>query len=308
MADIDTQILPLAQRQHGLFTVGQVVAGGATHRMVRYRVQPGQWARRSSTVLALAGAPVTYAQTVMAMCLHTDGTIGSHRCAAWFHRVPQLGAQVVEGTVRYGGTTRNPFGRLHRSVDLRGHDVQMVGLLPITSLPRTVADLFTVLRQQRAIWIAEGLLGGGRLTLDELDDVHAHYARQGRPATVSVRALLERLDEDPPLQSELECRTRELLVAAGVREPTRQVPLAGWVEHPAHVDFAYVDARLILEVDGRSWHSRTTEFELDRRRDNAAQLAGWVVLRFTWRQVTQDPDYVIATVRQALRHRTPTPA
>jgi Protein of unknown function (DUF559) len=135
----------------------------------------------------------------------------------------------------------------------------------------------------------------------ELAEVHERYARQGRPATVDVRQLLARLDEAPPPRSELEQRTRELLARAGLHPPDEQVPLPGWVSHTAHVDFAYVEARLIIEVDSRSWHSRYTEFELDRRRDNAAQLAGWIVLRFTWRQVTHDPDYVVGTLRTALR-------
>lgn len=301
MADLDLQIVPIAQRQHGLFTVGQVKAAGGTRRMLDYRVQTGTWARRSRVVLALRGAPPSFEQQVMAACLHSEGAVASHRAAAVLHGIPQVDAPQAEVTVPYG-QSRNPFARLHRSVDLLGDDIVTFGLIPATSLARTTADLFTCVRLARATWITEGLLGRGRLTIADLADVHGRFARQGRPGTVDLRELLAELDHQPPLRSELEQRTRALLVGAGLDEPSRQVPLPGWVDHPAHVDFAYPRFRVIIEVDGRSWHSRRTEFELDRRRDNAAQLAGWIVLRFTWRQVTGDPDYVVRTVTAALLH------
>ena len=53
-------------------------------------------------------------------------------------------------------------------------------------------------------------------------------------------------------------------------------------------DFVYQRQRVILELDGRRWHSRDQDFETDRERDNAAVLAGYRPLRFTWRQVTRE--------------------
>ena len=44
-------------------------------------------------------------------------------------------------------------------------------------------------------------------------------------------------------------------------------------------------------------------FESDRWRQNALVLEGWMVLRFTWTMITQDPDYVIETTRAALARR-----
>jgi hypothetical protein len=302
VADIDQQVSPLAQRQYGQFTANQVLAAGGTRHMIKHRLLTGMWERRSSVVLALNGTPPSLERELMAACLHTDAAIASHRAACHFHGIAQVGSPISEVTVPYG-TSRNPFAKVHRSVDLGSDDIVMFGMIPVTSLARTAADLFTCLRLTRAIWVVEGLLGRGRLTIADMADVHARYARQGRPGTVDLRELLARLDEAPPPMSELEQRTLALLKAAGLPAPDRQIPLPGWVDHPAHADFAYVDHCVIVEVDGRSWHSRTTEFELDRRRDNAAQLAGWVVLRFTWRQVTSDPDYVVATVTRAIRQR-----
>jgi hypothetical protein len=40
--------------------------------------------------------------------------------------------------------------------------------------------------------------------------------------------------------------------------------------------------------------------QADRATTNALQLAGWIVHRFTWTDLTRRPRHVAATVRQAL--------
>jgi very-short-patch-repair endonuclease len=62
--------------------------------------------------------------------------------------------------------------------------------------------------------------------------------------------------------------------------------------------------RLILEIDGWAPHADRASFEHDRVRRNALVLAGYVVLSFTWRQLEDDPAWVVASVQRALR-RTP---
>ena len=70
--------------------------------------------------------------------------------------------------------------------------------------------------------------------------------------------------------------------------------------HPETEVFRVLAGRYLFEVDGRRFHGPET-FEHDRRRDNAANLAGWNVLRFTWRMVVDTPDYVVASIREGLR-------
>lgn len=71
----------------------------------------------------------------------------------------------------------------------------------------------------------------------------------------------------------------------------------------ARCDFALPDLKLAIEVDGRTAHTGRAAFERDRRRQNALVLAGWTVLRFTWKQITTSPDEVLHTVTQAIASR-----
>jgi very-short-patch-repair endonuclease len=42
-------------------------------------------------------------------------------------------------------------------------------------------------------------------------------------------------------------------------------------------------------------------FRTDRFKGNALVGAGWTLLRFTWHDLTNRPEYVIAQIRAALR-------
>jgi very-short-patch-repair endonuclease len=65
-------------------------------------------------------------------------------------------------------------------------------------------------------------------------------------------------------------------------------------------DLAFPGCRLAVEVDGWAWHIDPDRFQRDRARQNALVLAGWTVLRFTWSDVTERPDRVVAQIRRAL--------
>jgi very-short-patch-repair endonuclease len=56
-------------------------------------------------------------------------------------------------------------------------------------------------------------------------------------------------------------------------------------------------------VDGRAYHSDRRAFERDRLRQNHLVLQGWLILRFTWEQITQRPQEVIAAVLAAVAQR-----
>ena len=66
------------------------------------------------------------------------------------------------------------------------------------------------------------------------------------------------------------------------------------------------EQRLVVECDGFAAHGTRRAFEHDRARDRALQVAGWRVVRITWRQLTDDAD-VIARQLAALLARPPSP-
>ena len=67
--------------------------------------------------------------------------------------------------------------------------------------------------------------------------------------------------------------------------------------HPHEVDFFFPAHRLVVETDGWRDHGTRVAFERDRAKDAALVAAGSVLLRFTKRQIADDPDTVAARVR-----------
>jgi very-short-patch-repair endonuclease len=87
----------------------------------------------------------------------------------------------------------------------------------------------------------------------------------------------------------------ELLRSAGVTGWQVGVPFQHW-----KIDIAFPGARLAVEIDGWAWHADVERFRADRRKGNALVRAGWTVLRFTWHDLTDRPDYVLAQIQAAL--------
>lgn len=76
---------------------------------------------------------------------------------------------------------------------------------------------------------------------------------------------------------------------------------------PYEVDFLWRDRALVVETDGFRHHSDRAAFESDRVRDADVQRFGFRVLRFTYRQVTEDLTSVVAALRDLLGERPLTP-
>jgi very-short-patch-repair endonuclease len=73
------------------------------------------------------------------------------------------------------------------------------------------------------------------------------------------------------------------------------VRLRGYV-----VDFLWREQRLVVETDGWAARRGREAFERDRARDLDLKLMGFEVVRFTYRQVTGQPQRVAAAIRRLL--------
>jgi very-short-patch-repair endonuclease len=65
-------------------------------------------------------------------------------------------------------------------------------------------------------------------------------------------------------------------------------------------DFCWPERKLVVEVDGHRFHGNRRAFELDRERDQRLTLAGYRVVRFTWRQIVREPEKARARLAELL--------
>jgi len=71
------------------------------------------------------------------------------------------------------------------------------------------------------------------------------------------------------------------------------------------VDCYFPTHRVVVETDGWETHRTRHAFESDRAKDAALTAAGYIVVRFTWRQLRHDPQTVADHLIAILRPRGP---
>ena len=197
------------------------------------------------------------------------------------------------------------------TLSVKGHGAR--SRAGVTVEQRRIAPAYVVTRRGlrltspalTAVDLAASALGGDiidrvlRLRAATLDEMwtawRAHPGRAGN----AVRAELLRDSRDVPWSAAERLQHRLLRAARIPGWKANQ-----WVSCDTagyYVDVLFRERRLVVEIDGWETHATRLAFEADRRRRNQLVLAGYAVLNFTYRQLVDDPDWVIGCIRTALR-------
>ena len=285
----EARLAPILLRQDGLVTAAQARDAGVSTRTVQRRVGSGSWERVMPQVFLVAGHPPTDAVRVRAAGLWVgERGVISGSAAAWWHRMHPTVPAVVELTVPRARAPRPQSG-----VRLRRRDLSHLDLVRVNGLWLTDKALTAL---ETAVAVPEG-----STFLDRALQRHVSFSRVYRAycrnlgARGSARAgdlLVAAADR---ADSAAERRAVALLRAAGI---------PGWVlGHPFErwrIDIAFVREKIAVEIDGWAWHMDVDRFRADRHKGNALVRGRWDLLRFTWHDLTNRPDYVVAEIRAAL--------
>ena len=299
-ASAGVTIRRLAESQNGLVTGEQAISAGLSRWVIRQRVRLGEWTCLGGDTYLIHGAPsamVRLRAAVLAL-----SAVVSHQSAAQLHGLGYGRFAGAVATVPSRCTYRFDGVQVHQSTDLDRRHVTHVAGLPVTNPNRTIFDLASVTEIDELLGIAQKALAGRNVTFEGLAGILDELGRRGRPGTTRFRELLEEVSPGYVVpESVMEEKMIRLLSTSDLPMPTVQMPLPWRGLAKGRVDFAYEDARVVIECDGRRWHTTMEAFETDRRRDNLAQLNGWRVLRFTWNDLTEAPARVLYQIAQALR-------
>lgn len=225
--------------------------------------------------------------------------VASHQSAAHLLAFPQLPRLVPTVTVASHTTHRFPGVTVRRSDDLHRSHLTAVDRVRVTNIPRTVFDLAGIQRSKEFAAMAEALIIAGLMKEAHLEQMVIGLARRGKPGSRTARDFLELRAGGDPGATTLERKGRAILAAAGLPAPIPQYPIP-W-SPGKRFDDAYPEAKVALEWDSRAWHLQRDAMASDRRRDRQAALHGWVLLRYTWQEITEKPSEIIETVTMLLR-------
>jgi very-short-patch-repair endonuclease len=292
----ETGIARLAQSQFGVFTREQALRAGFTASTIKQRLNRGVWTLADHNVYRVSATPETWHQRLIAACV-AGPAVASHRSAGRLWDLPGMPDDIVEVTALRHRRRRSPDVIWHESYHLSGRDVTEIEGIPCTRPVRTFLDLGVVLSPDELETV---LNEGVRRSLLPVPAIAQRLEELGpmRRGTAVVRAVLDRQVRGRRApESVLETRFLQLVRAAGVPEPVpqHQVRLDGKVI--ARLDFAYVDPKVAIELDGAAYHSGEIARKRDRRRDTQLGALGWRVLRFDWDDITSRSNYVLRTMR-----------
>jgi hypothetical protein len=301
----DARLVMLAGRQAGAFSRQQALDLGYPDSTVADRLQRSTWQRLHPGVYAIGGTPRCRALDLWAAVLAAGrNAVVTHESGALLHGAERLPLEPITLTNAHGRHHRLQGVFVHQIDDLRSRHTCWVGGLRVSSPARVVVELGATQRTPVVGRVTDDLLRMRKTTMAEIAAVFGEIARPGKPGMACIAEVLdERSDGYVPPHSELERLLFDVLDAGGLPPPVRQIPLPGRGRIRGIADAGYLDAKILMEADGRRWHDRVGAARLDRERDAQAARAGWLTLRFVFEQLVDAPAEVCTTVEDVRRVR-----
>lgn len=212
----------------------------------------------------------------------------SHGTALWWYGI--LDRRPFQIDVSVAGRRRSRKGiKIHARRDVHRHWERG---LPVTSVAQALLDFAAAAPFRRVRYAVAQAEYHELLDLDEIGKVLG----RGKPGSAKLRRALERhLPQLARTRSELERVFLPLCERGNISLPEINVTINGVL-----VDAVWRDARVVVELDGHRGHRTRAQIERDRRNDLRLRAAGYTVLRYTWEQVTAEPELVLSDLELAL--------
>ena len=269
-------------------------AAGVSEDQIHTLLSQGALDQRWRGVFLARGAPLTYEARLWVAVLSFGGVLGFSTAAhLWGHAEQPDRIQLI--IPRSAHRWRNRSVRTHR-IDLLARAVTTREGLPITSRRETLLDHIGRLRPSEGRQLADRAVQRGWLMPSDFE--HRVRTQPGRIGNTLLREIASVVGDGAAAESER--LLHRLLRGARLSGWQANTPIWHRGELIAVVDVAFRAERLAIEVDGLAFHSAPDRFQRDRRRQNDVVGLGWTVLRFTWSDLVDRPQYVIATIRRQL--------
>lgn len=299
---VHAKIAALAAKQHGLVTIGQLRRLGLSRGAVAHRVRCGRLHRIHVGVYAVGHLHLSPDALMMAavMACGSDAALShEHATALWGLTPPwaeidwtEIAVSVPRGTAR----GRRPGIRVHR-VQLMPAELTTRRLIPVTSAARTLADFGARVELRELERAVDQAVSERLVTLVQLRS--ATEARPTAPGPACLRGLLATAERfDSVTDSMLEEEFVGIVRCGGLPMPALNQRIEGM-----RVDAVWRPQRVVVELDGYTWHRTRGRQENDRMREAKLRRAGWWPVRYSKRQVFDEPLVVVSDLATVLAAR-----
>jgi very-short-patch-repair endonuclease len=294
---VDEKLARIASARHGVVTRAELLDAGITRSEIAVRLQRGALLREHRGVYRVGHrAPSTEARYLAAVLAGGEGALLSGLAGAHLLGLVKGPAPAPEVITR---TQRRIEGvRTHRSSSLNARDATTVDGIPVTTVPRTLVDIASVLSLDA---LARACHEAGVRYGTTPRQVESVLAR--RPTNPGAKKLRRIIHGDVRVTlSRLESRFLELLRGEGLPLPVTNRPAGG-----RRVDCRWPEQRLTVELDGYQFHNSRHSWEQDRLREREARARGDEFRRYSWGDVGEGPKFMLAELGALLTAARPRP-
>lgn len=287
----------LAGRQGGAISRAQLRALGVTDKTIDRLLAAGWLEVVHRGVFRLGRLTQTGVLHAAVLALGEHAVV-SHRSAAHEHGLlrtrPPATVDVTAPTTRRSRRGIRP----HRS-QLDPRDFTTRSGLRITTVARTLLDVAPVLSEPRLQAAVDEARVLRRLHIPAIEATFARAA--GHHGIGALRRALARHDpgRGRPI-GDFERRASAFLRNHDFPPYVRNFTVVVDGE-PFSLDVVWLERRVALELDSRTFHDNDPSFASDRRRSRRLAAAGWQVVRGTWEDLDDRPGELAADVWALLR-------
>jgi very-short-patch-repair endonuclease len=286
----------LARRQHGVVGREQLLGMGMGRRVIARRLEQRRLHEVHRGVYVLGVRRISRRGRWMAAVLACgERALLSHRSAARLWGLLSPASDWIDVTRPDRRVNRHGIVS-HRSC-VPDDERLVVDGIPVTSPFRTVFDLAAIstLRELERAWHEAEVRGlRDRVSLPMLLERYP-----GRRGSRNLRSLLETPEPVGFTRNDFEEAFVAFVDSYELRRPRMNGTLAIRGRF-FEIDALWEDERVAVELDSRSVHGTSRNFESDKQRDRILLAEGWRTMRVTWRQLQDEPEEVAADLRLAL--------
>ena len=229
------------------------------------------------------------ARAMAAVLACGEAAVLSHGAAAALWDIRPVADGPVDVTI-VGDRARHAGIRAHRTLRMHRADATALHGIPVTAVARTLLDIAADLTPAGLAGALEQAQVKRLVTKQAIEAALCRSPR--RPGSPVLKALVT---ESSFTRSAAERILVKLLRAAGVPRPAFNAKTEGY-----EVDALWRVERVVLEFDSYAFHATRAAFERDRRRDATLTRVGFLVVRTTWRELTEQSHALVARIAEAL--------
>ncbi|MGK2933107.1 MAG: type IV toxin-antitoxin system AbiEi family antitoxin domain-containing protein [Solirubrobacterales bacterium] len=298
-------IRSVASGQHGLVSRRQLLDLGVGEGLIAHAARSGRLLRVFPGVYVLGRRADSYRSIWLAavMAAGPDAALaGESAAAAWGFAKPSSLIFVARPRGRRQHVPGSgPHRRFSTSVStsrLLPTEANRIGPLEVCSVPAVLVQLAGTSNKYK---LRRAFIEASRKGLLSKTNL-AHCRSIGRDFR-GMANLVELIDLWHPESAKAKSYMEGDFFLLCAKHKIPRPSVNAWVDGK-EVDCLWPDERVIVELDSRTFHDDQFAFDRDRVRQNAAVVAGYFVLRFTYRRIVDEPETVMAELKAVLAARS----